>query len=539
MTRDSGGAEAGSTGWDGWTTAALAAAAGVGAVAGSYAVAGASPAFVVAPVASLVVATTPDVVVTAAILYLGALGERVAFGVALAVTAGLFAGASDAGRRLGERVTPASSAAVVAAGALSTVLGFALVGDAASSLAAGAGVGLVRSAATLATGERSADEAGRRRLLGSLASAAGVGVVAYLLGRRRAPDTDRTLDEVTSSAPSTPTASADATPTATPADDEATESAEPTATPQAPQSSAARQRLLAEATERSLDVDGLEPLVSSTFYETDVNNINPQPAAEEWTLTVTGAVDEERTLTYDDLTAMPAEDRFVTLRCVGDPVDGRQLDNALWTGVPMADLLDAAGAQGEYVMLRAVDGFYEEMPLAALRPGLLAYGMNDELLPNRHGFPARALVPGHWGEVNVKWLTEIEVLDEPAKGYWEKRGWHGTGPVNTVAKLYVVNRSPGEIEVAGHAYAGTRGVDRVEVSTDGGRSWYRATLSAPLPGDDVWRQWAYRYEPPAGEHEVVVRAVDGTGAIQPRTRTNAYPSGATGWASRTVRQRRR
>ncbi|MFC6988885.1 molybdopterin-dependent oxidoreductase [Haloplanus sp. GCM10025708] len=515
-----------------WTNAAVAAAAGVGAVAGSHAVAGASPAFVAAPIASLVVDATPGVVVTVAILFLGALGDQVAFGVALAATVGLFAVAADAGRRLGERVGPPPVAAV--AGALATALGFALVGDAASSIAAGVGTAIVRSVATLATGDRSADDAGRRRLLGSLAAAAGLAVISSLLGRRRAPDVDRTLDDVSSApAPSAPT---DATPT--PVEDGAMETSEPTPQPTTDPSAAARKRLLAEAAEKSLDVDGLDPLVSPTFYEVDVNQINPRPTAEEWTLTVTGAVDKERTFSYEGITRMPAENRFVTLRCVGDPIDGRQLDNALWTGVPMADLLDAAGARGAYVMLRAVDGFYEEMPTAALRPGLLAYGMNDRLLPNSHGYPARALVPGHWGEVNVKWLTEIEVLDEPATGYWEKRGWHGTGPVNTVAKLSAVNRSPEEIEVAGHAYAGTRGVDRVEVSTNGGRSWRRAALSDPLPGDDVWRQWVSRYEPPVGEHEVVVRAVDGTGTVQPRARENAYPSGATGWVSRTVRPER-
>jgi hypothetical protein len=149
-------------------------------------------------------------------------------------------------------------------------------------------------------------------------------------------------------------------------------------------------------------------------------------------------------------------------------------------------------------------------------------------------------VPGHWGEINVKWITEIEVLTEEATGYWEKRGWHGTGPVNTVAKLHAVNqrdegRADGTpVEVAGHAYAGTRGVQQVEVSTDGGETWNEAELSERLPGTDVWRQWRYEWDAEPGEHEVVVRTTDGEGDLQPEEFSQPYPSGATGWVSRTV-----
>jgi hypothetical protein len=106
--------------------------------------------------------------------------------------------------------------------------------------------------------------------------------------------------------------------------------------------------------------------------------------------------------------------------------------------------------------------------------------------------------------------------------------------VNTVAKLWTTNRlDDGRVEVAGPAYAGTRGIETVEVSTDSGDSWVEADLSAPLPGEDVWRQWVHRYEP-AGPHEVVVRAWDGTGTRQPRTEADAFPSGPSGWVTRTV-----
>ena len=274
------------------------------------------------------------------------------------------------------------------------------------------------------------------------------------------------------------------------------------------------------------------------FYEVDISNINPDVAADDWSLSITGAVENERTFTYDDITGMASENRFNTLRCVSDKLNGKSMDNAVWTGVPMQRVLREAGLQGEFVMLRAADDYYEEFPVKALETGFLAYGMDGEVLPQKHGYPVRALIPGHWGEINVKWLTEIEVLDKPAKGFWEKKGWHGTGPVNTVAKLHATNQlDNGRIQVGGHAYAGIRGIDKVEVSTDGGNSWSDAKLSAVLTPNlagDVWRQWEYTYDSPGSSHEVVVRATDGTGALQPKKDQKPFPSGATGWVSETI-----
>jgi hypothetical protein len=201
-------------------------------------------------------------------------------------------------------------------------------------------------------------------------------------------------------------------------------------------------------------------------------------------------------------------------------------------------VLDRTELEGEYVVLHAADDYYEEFPVEALREGFLAYGMNGETLPRGHGYPVRALIPGHWGEINVKWLTEIEIVEDAEKGYWEKQGWHGTGPVKTVAKLYPENvhhdTGRDRVTVAGHAYAGVRGVSAVEVSTDGGDSWTEAELSEPLPDQDVWRQYVHEYDHPGETHEVVVRAVEADGTVQSSDETGPFPSGASGWVSTTV-----
>jgi DMSO/TMAO reductase YedYZ molybdopterin-dependent catalytic subunit len=171
-----------------------------------------------------------------------------------------------------------------------------------------------------------------------------------------------------------------------------------------------------------------------------------------------------------------------------------------------------------------------------LESGFLAWGMNGKELPTAHGHPVRILIPGHWGETNVKWLTEIELLEEEMDGYWEQRGWEGTGTVKTVAKLWnegITTLDDGRVELAGHAYAGTRAVSRVEVSTDGGDSWHDADLSEPLPDEDVWRQWRYTFRPD-GSHEVVVRATDSDGTVQVKDDADRFPAGASGWVRRTV-----
>ena len=490
-------------------SAAVAVAAGVAAVAGSYAAAGFTPGFVVAPVSDFVVAATPDAVVTWSIQTLGSLGQQLGLLLALVLTTGLFALATGVGRMLADRfAVPAPP--VVAVACVGAALG--LTGAVVSTLAAGASAGLVVGLAGLGRRDSGAGATSRsrRHVLQAAAGALGIAGAGAVLGSRRGgevPDDGGPVD-------------------------------------------ADVQDLLAGAEEKSLGVSGIEPLVSEDFYQVDISNVDPTVDADDWTLSVTGAVEEELEFDYDDLTEREFEHRFVTLRCVGESLNGKKMDTALWTGVPVMDLLDEAdlnASENCCVMLRAADDFFEEFPLSALRDGFLAVEMNGEPLPRGHGYPVRALIPGHWGEINVKWLTEIEVLEEEVDGYWERRGWHGTGPVETVAKLHAVNHlDGGEIQVGGHAYAGTRGIQQVEVSTDGGEAWDEATLSEPLPGtvgesgsasdrtaDDAWRQWEYTYEADR-PHEVVVRATDGEGNLQPEEETDAFPSGPTGWVSRRV-----
>ncbi|MEZ3115628.1 molybdopterin-dependent oxidoreductase [Halobaculum sp. MBLA0147] len=549
----------------------LAAVAGLAGLTGSFAVAGVTPGFVAAPIANTMAVILPGEIITFAILVLGDLGQQLnvlsAAGLAAAGLAGLALLADQIGAEL-----DVPGAGAVVGGVLGTLASVGLVGVGLPSLATGAGVAAVLLGGDL--GGRAADttdatDTGRRRVLGGLPGLVGVGAAATVAARSggggstepaepdalaggrdanggggsAATKTHTPTETTRTPAPGTGAAgtaaggagggeSGDAD-----AGSDAGESAE-TATPTAtPTPTSEITRLLNEADRKTLDVDGIEPLVSQKHYVVDTAGVDPDLSANEWSLSLTGQVDETVTFSYEDLTSMAVDHRFVTLRCVGEGRNGKKMDTALWTGVPVDDVLAEVDPDGDCdcVMLRSTDGFYEEIELDEIRGGLLAYGMNGEVLPRRHGYPVRILVPGHWGEVNVKWIDEIEFMNTEKPGYWEKRNWQGTGPVNTVAKLKTVNRpGDGRIQVGGHAYAGTRGISRVEVSTDGGDSWTDARLSEQLPGDDVWRQWEYTYDSPGVEHEVVIRATDQNGNLQTKERTGPFPSGATGWVSKTV-----
>ncbi|EMA51193.1 molybdopterin-dependent oxidoreductase [Halococcus thailandensis] len=510
--------------------------AGIAGIVGSYALAGYTPSFVVAPITAVLAQNVPAALLTFAkgpLTQFGQafgiehLGQQVNLLLALAIGTGLFAcltlAALATGRQLGTATLSIGLTGVLVA--LATVIVAGAIVPALGAGVASALVVAIAIATTTGTERQAGVSTGRRSMLGSLAGTLGIGVLGYTLG-----SSGEAGDSVAAS-----TGAAGGSNTGGGGSDGTNASGGANASSGGGPSAG---QLLSKAESASFGISGLEGLVSGEdFYEVDTANVNPDVNANDWSLSLTGAVGNERTVDYDQLTSMASELRFMTLRCVSDPLNGDKMGNALWEGVPVRKLLDTANLQGKYVMARSDDGYFEEFPVEALTTGMLAYGKDGNPLPRKHGHPVRLLVPGHWGEINVKWIDELEILNRPAKGFWEKRGWHGTGPANTVAKLYATNKGDDEITVAGHANAGTRGIRKVEVSTDGGSSWNEARLSdvlEPNLGGDVWRQWAYSYEPPGGKHEVVVRAIDGSGTTQPKKNSGPYPRGASGWVSKTV-----
>jgi hypothetical protein len=140
---------------------------------------------------------------------------------------------------------------------------------------------------------------------------------------------------------------------------------------------------------------------------------------------------------------------------------------------------------------------------------------------------------------NVKWLEEIEVVANDYEGYWADRGWSDEAVVRTQSRIDVAADSHrGEVGeetwIAGIAWAGVRGVSKVEVSTDAGETWNVAMLKDPI-SPISWRQWAYAWRPDEpGEYTVLCRATDGDGETQTDRREAPHPAGATGWHTTTI-----
>ena len=288
-----------------------------------------------------------------------------------------------------------------------------------------------------------------------------------------------------------------------------------------------------------LDVAGLTPLYvpNDDFYRIDTALFPPKVDPTDWSLHITGRVDRPFRLSYADLLALPQIEADVTLSCVSNEVGGHLVGNARWQGVPLTALLERAGVRrgADQLVGRSVDGFTAGFPtaLALSTPGaMVAVGMNGEPLPTLHGFPARLVVPGLYGYISAtKWLAAIELTTrEEVDGYWIGRGWSKDAPIKTQSRIDVPAKGKavpeGPTAVAGVAWAPVRGIEAVEVRVDDG-PWEAAVLADAL-GVACWRQWLYRWDATAGEHEISVRATDGSGAIQTDERTGVVPDGATG-----------
>jgi hypothetical protein len=159
--------------------------------------------------------------------------------------------------------------------------------------------------------------------------------------------------------------------------------------------------------------------------------------------------------------------------------------------------------------------------------------MNGEPLPVEHGYPVRLVVPGLYGFVSAtKWVVDLEVTrfaDRTA--YWTDRGWAARAPVKTASRIDVprsgANPAAGPFTAAGVAWSPQRGIAGVQVQLDGG-PWQSAPLAAAL-NKDTWVQWQAPLTLTPGKHQLKVRAVDGTGAVQTGDVAPPAPDGATGW----------
>src|SRR5918994_891184 len=277
--------------------------------------------------------------------------------------------------------------------------------------------------------------------------------------------------------------------------------------------------------------------------------------AHDGTLEVGGAVENPTTLTLDDLRAMPAAERAVTLECagngrldmrplpIGEPWGDYAVSTARWTGARLCDVLEQAGPAGNGVDVRfegADSGpyhlhpilpdtdkddltFVRSLPLSLVSDPaaeiLIAYEMNGEPLRPDHGAPFRVIVP-HWFAVaSVKWLHRIDVLTEPYAGEFQTGHYiyewpdRPPEPVTLMrVRARITDPAPGaELRsgthtVRGKAWSGTGPITNVDVSLTGEGEWHAAKLEPPS-GPYQWQDWTFDWTPPhVGRHTLRPRA---------------------------------
>ena len=258
--------------------------------------------------------------------------------------------------------------------------------------------------------------------------------------------------------------------------------------------------------------------------------------ADHWRLTIKGKVDHPLTLDFRQILARPKVKRIITLNCIGNPVGGRAIGNAEWEGISLKHLLDEADPHffSNTLIIKAEDGYYESIPLRKARhpAAMLAYKMNGQPLTLNHGFPLRLLIPGLYGIKQMKWIKEIEVANHRPKGYWHKKGWSKEAKVKLISRIDLPENNEmlrsRQTVIQGIAFAGDRGIQYVQVSIDGEKTWRLAQLEKPLSLYS-WVFWKFPCTfPKPGRTRIAVRAADQYSGLQQDDLRDPFPSGTSG-----------
>jgi DMSO/TMAO reductase YedYZ molybdopterin-dependent catalytic subunit len=328
-----------------------------------------------------------------------------------------------------------------------------------------------------------------------------------------------------------------------------------------------------EPTNLEMPFDQLDSYLTPTelFYIRSHFSV-PTVDVAGYRLGIDGAVRNPLALSYRELREMRSETRIATLECAGNgrvflvpTAQGAQWElgavgNAEWTGVPLRALLERAGLEDdacEIVLEGADRGTPTEPPIPpnpisyarsvprkkAIRPEvLIAYQMNGRDLSHDHGYPVRAIVPGHYGMASVKWLTRIQAVREAFQGYFQTSDygyWDSLDgkPVrralaemklkSAIARPRVYETlSPNQTyTVFGAAWAGETEATEIAVSTDGGQSWAEAHFLDPARRH-AWRRWKFDWHTPEkpGRYTLLARARDANGTVQPNEHDWNYGS---------------
>lgn len=275
-------------------------------------------------------------------------------------------------------------------------------------------------------------------------------------------------------------------------------------------------------------------------YRIDINLSPPAIDGDNWSLRIGGLVQNPVTLTLRGLvTKYPRMNQFITVSCISNPVAGDLIGTTLWTGVSLQKILEELRVEegARFLQLESIDGYHETVPLDLIREEeriMFAYAWDGRPLEAKHGFPLRIYIPDRYGMKQPKWITRAEITADDNPGYWVERGWSrearakSTSVIDTVAVDDIATSPDGKrlVPVGGIAWAGARGISKVEVRVDRG-DWVKAELRSPL-SPTTWVIWRFDWPFASGAHKFTVRCSDGRGMPQVETAAGAFPDGATG-----------
>jgi DMSO/TMAO reductase YedYZ molybdopterin-dependent catalytic subunit len=285
----------------------------------------------------------------------------------------------------------------------------------------------------------------------------------------------------------------------------------------------------------------------------------PNLSAESFYLPVEGSVQVPKIFTYQELLSLPAKTVKVMLECSGDKrasfqpkTFGEQwgegaLSQAYWKGVSLKTLFQYTGVQssarevvvegydtGTRTDMKGTFRFARGLPIEkALHPDtIIAYELNGQPIPFKHGYPLRLIVPQWYAMASVKWIKKITVIDGAFQGpfqaidyvyYPEKNSDTGKHPVTTMNINSTIQQplnlsclSQGVHFIQGIAWTGEGMVTRVDVSVDNGQTWLPASLQQNPVDLYSWLHWTFRWNvEKKGEYTLISRAIDSLGRVQP------------------------
>lgn len=289
-------------------------------------------------------------------------------------------------------------------------------------------------------------------------------------------------------------------------------------------------------TDTGVDPDALPSITPNDDHYVTTYSSTPEISTETWTLTLLDRGEVMQVITYAALASLQGRDKEHTLMCISGGPHNLAIGNAVWTGLPVTELLDALGLEvpdsAIEIKFTGADDYTTSIPVADLQDGTehgplwLVWKMNGEAIPPEHGTICRFLTPGRYGTKNPKWPTRLEFVDAPYVGYWEQFGWSNDASYKT-SGLFLRPSAPtsvevGPVRVQGVAFAGKDPVVAVDIrvvgtGADSGAdpgvgAWLPATLEY-APGKDIWVVWSFDYDALEGRHVLQVRSTTASGSV--------------------------